>query len=311
MFRLERGWMVIAGLWFLGGCSSSGTDRQASSPAKGMAAHLAPDPASAAMSISVVLSDPLIDPANCRFEWRRNGNLIAGATTNVLEPSQFAKGDRIEVVVSVPNAAGGSPTIAKAKVGVVNTPPKITRAELSITTDAGESHLHANVEGTDLDGDRLTYAYRWLLNGGTIDQATAASFPVNAHGRGDRIAVEVMASDGDTKSPPMTSVPYVMDNAPPQFSSQPMAPKPGDQAFQYQAVASDPDGDPLHYELSAGPQGMSIDPQGNVSWTLPSPRTGAYPVRLLAIDSKGGQAIQDFTLQLGVQEAKQSPAGGQ
>jgi len=65
-------------------------------------------------------------------------------------------------------------------------------------------------------------------------------------------------------------------------------------------VASDPDGDPLRYQLVSGPLGMSIDAQGMVHWSLPPPesRAGEYAVKIQAADPNGGQAVQEFTLRL-------------
>jgi len=122
----------------------------------------------------------------------------------------------------------------------------------------------------------------------------------------DRIAVEVVASDGESGSPPLCSDAASIENRPPGFTSSPTAPAPADTVFQYQAVASDPDGDPLRYELAEGPPGVTVDPGGRVVWRLPSgaSRSGEYSITLRSLDSKGAAATQRFSIRLGPPSAR-------
>jgi len=293
-----QAWRVLAtlacGAW-LSGCSA-GTPGSKTSGS--LAVRLAPDPVIAASSITAVLSDPFLDVSTCRFEWRRNGAPIADAAGPVLAPAGVTKGDEIAVTVHVPDA-GGADRTATARVKVVNSPPAITRVTLSMNAVGSAAELQASVQCVDPDGDTPAFAYRWLQNGQPIAGATGASLPAASFTRGDPVAVEVVASDGESESPPSRSEPYAVDNQPPQFSSQPTPPKAGDTEFSYRPQASDPDGDPLRYELISGPLGMSVDSQGRLLWRLPAEgRQGDYAVRLRAVDPNGGEAVQEFTLRL-------------
>ncbi len=118
---------------------------------------------------------------------------------------------------------------------------------------------------------------------------------------GDRVRVAVVARDDESVSPSVESRPFEVENLPPAFSSQPGTLRNEDAEFQYQAVALDPDGDPLRYELMNAPEGMTVSPKGEIHWALPKGdlRRGEYPVRIRAEDSKGGEAVQAFTIQLG------------
>lgn len=297
----RRAWAWIGCTLLLGGCSSGASGPHAAGHGVGVSAHLSPEPPSSAVHIAVVLSDPRVDLGNCRFEWRRNGLVVANATTNALEPSQFAKNDDIAVKVMLPGPGGAALQTIETRARVANAPPKMTRVTLAMVAAADGSQLQANAECIDSDHDAPVYAYQWYQNGHVVAGAAGSSLSARMLARGDRVVVNIVASDGESSSPPLRSEEYTIDNRPPQFSSQPVAPRIHDQEFHYQAVAADPDGDPLRYELVSGPAGMTVDAHGSVSWTLPLPEpgNGEYPVKLRAVDSNGGEAVQEFTIRLG------------
>lgn len=65
--------------------------------------------------------------------------------------------------------------------------------------------------------------------------------------------------------------------------------------FSYALKATDPDGDPLTYRMTEGPDFLSIDERSGVLTGVPD-RTGRFPVSLRVHDGKGGTAIQSFRL---------------
>ncbi len=270
--------------------------------------RLSPNPAFAASRLDVTFEDRWIDPATCRFQWRRNGSVIEGASTNLLAPSYFSKGDLITVEASVEDSTTGKTRHLNASVEVANTPPKITRTTAVMTTSSGTPEVQAIVECTDADGDGLSYSYQWFKNDSPISGATDANVKPSSLMRGDRVVVEVTASDGESHSPPFRSEALEIENHPPQFSSQPVVPKASDAAFRYQATAVDPDSDPLVFELVSAPAGMTMEPQGIVVWALPSQsqRQGEHHVKIKVTDSKGGEAVQDFSLRFDSSKASKA-----
>lgn len=293
---------ALVGAVAVAGCS--GAPKQQSEVQQGQAnssgVHLSPDPAFAASQISVVFDDPWIDPAKCQFLWRRDGVVIEGAKTSSLDPTQFSKGQRISVVVSVADSAGANKTELTARVEVVNSPPKVFGATLLMTATTGTAEIHANVRSTDPDADPVTYDYRWFKNDAPLGGESGPSLAVNKLERGDRVVVEVIASDGQSSSPPFLGEALTIENRPPQFTSQPRAPRATDAEYRYQVVAVDLDGDQLRYELVNAPEGMTVDPTGVVVWRLPAQteRRGDHAVRIKVTDSKGGEAVQEFSIHL-------------
>jgi hypothetical protein len=288
------------------GCTPAGGGGKLARSRHDAGVSLSPDPAYASAQIAVVLDDPQLQSAQCRYRWRRNGVQIVDAEGSALDPRHFSRGDEIAVTVNASNPASGVVRTLKATVRVANTPPKVTRITLLPATDSGTPLLQASFESVDQDRDELSYACRWFKNDVLIDGASGPSLPLARIARGDRVTVEVVAHDAESASAPMRSDPFTLENQPPQFTSQPIAPKPADTEFHYQAVAADPDRDPLRYELVSGPDGMTVDPAGSTYWRLPTGplRSGSFPVRLRAIDSLGGEATQDFTISLDPPAAK-------
>ncbi len=300
-----QGVVALACAFVLGGCSAGGDARQAAVHGDGQMS-LSPDPAFAGAQITVVFKDRDLRPEQCRYEWRRNGTVIPQAGSNALEPALFAKGDRIEVSVVAPRTDPGKERRLRAEVRVVNTPPTILRVTVVPAATSDRAEFRAIPESLDQDGDSLTYAYRWSRNGTLMEAETGPSLPLDSLALGDQIAVEVVASDGESESPPVRGESAPLQNRPPRFTSQPAAPGPTDSEFRYRAVASDQDQDPLRYELVSGPSGMVVNPDGNVLWTVPAGagRRGEYTVTVRAVDSKGGAATQQFTIRLDPPVAK-------
>jgi YD repeat-containing protein len=95
--------------------------------------------------------------------------------------------------------------------------------------------------------------------------------------------------------------------SPPEIQSNPITDAVAGLPYLYQATATDPNGGSISWALAAGaPAGMSVDFRtGYVSWTPAESDVGSYPLELLATDSFGLSATQDFTLT--VQSAGQPP----
>src|SRR5262249_60384398 len=78
------------------------------------------------------------------------------------------------------------------------------------------------------------------------------------------------------------------------------------QAYNYDADATDPEGDAVTFALTAAPAGITIDPAtGVISWTPAAAQVGGQPVTLTATDTAGNVATQSYTLL--VQAANRSP----
>ena len=146
----------------------------------------------------------------------------------------------------------------------------------------GYSGIPEGVVGQSPDG-------RWLIELQTTELSPGEATPgqtVTVYNEGSRrveFAIGVAANPGQ--------------NQPPVFQSNPLLEGKNNQAYEYQAVATDPDGSTVHYFLHRGPKGMLVDPvTGLVTWTPELAGSAMAMVELHAYDSRGGRAVQRFMI---------------
>lgn len=292
--------LVLAAALVVAGCSARTDGGPVATGKHDDGVHLTPDPASALAQLKLVLDVPGVDPSQCQFAWKRNGYVIVSAASDMLPPEHFKKGDQIRAEVVVPGADGGEARTLAAEVRVTDSAPMVT-VPVTLRTSESGSALVVHMECTDPDGDATTPRFRWYRNGDLIEGAEDSTLSVGSFARSDRIAVEVVAVADRVESRPVRSDDFLLENRPPQFTSPPTPLAAGQPVLQYQAVATDADGDVLTFELAEAPAGMSITPAGLIEWTVPTGehRNGEYVVKIRATDSKGGAATQDFLIRLG------------
>src|SRR5207344_2161099 len=88
-----------------------------------------------------------------------------------------------------------------------STPPVVDSVAIDQAAPGTGDTLSATVASHDADGDPVTYAYQWTLNGGDILNATGPTLDLSSGGNGDKgdvIRVRVTASDGASSSPAVT-----------------------------------------------------------------------------------------------------------
>lgn len=94
---------------------------------------------------------------------------------------------------------------------------------------------------------------------------------------------------GDQTASTVNESPYFTSNAPRYAEVS--------ENYQYQAVAVDPNGDPLQYSLVSAPSGMVIDAAtGRIAWTPTATEVGSQVVSVQVSDGRGGTATQTFSL---------------
>ncbi len=79
------------------------------------------------------------------------------------------------------------------------------------------------------------------------------------------------------------------ENNSPSFSNAPTEIVRAGELYQWQAIASDIDGDPLSYEVVSGPVGLSINGSGLVTWQTSAVDIEVHDVTIAATDGKGGR----------------------
>ncbi len=230
------------------------------------------------------------------FQWFCNGNAIPSESGPSLGPERFRKGDEISAEVRLMASAYTAAYRTRA-IRIQNTPPRILSASTVIEQDPKPAAA-VRVQSLDADGDPLKYTFSWFRNGERIPEASQATMDPTHLRRGDKIYAEVVAYDGEEKSPPMMSDVLHFENNPPRILSEPPPSVSEDRRFVYQLKIEDADGDSLSFELVQSPTGMIIGTDGIIDWSLPPKAEGtwAYPVEIRVKDTAGGEATQSFSI---------------
>ncbi len=207
-----------------------------------------------------------------KIEWRRNGKAVPGLEGKAeVPPGTARRSERWRFVLGSPR---GETVVESPEVVLLDTPPTEPEVaiEPAVPTRGGDVRARLLRPATDPDGDPITYAFSWLLDG--LDTGVAGEvYPADRLRRNALLTARVVASDGELSGPAGSAVARVGDTAPgaPKIGLEPQAPARTDAVrARIEAPAVDPDGDSLvyHYRWTAGgeplnlPLGTSILPAG-------------------------------------------------
>ena len=252
-----------------------------------------------ALSVSVQAYDPDHDPLQIEVAWYRNGVRARRGKEQTLSASGISRGDEIHALISV---SDGKLTVSEKTptVRVRNQVPRIDSVELLPKDATAKDEILAVPKARDSDNDTIEFSYTWIVNRTTLRNASEAHLEAGRVRRGDTVVASVVASDGFGESNPVQSRPARIGNSAPRITSKPTYDLSGQNLYNYQVAALDPDGDrPLRYELREGPPGMSIGlVSGLVSWIVPDDASGKYPVQVSVRDSNGAESRQSYVLEL-------------
>ncbi len=85
-------------------------------------------------------------------------------------------------------------------------------------------------------------------------------------------------------------------NLPPLIQSAPVTAAIEDELYEYAISATDPESQPLSFELSFAPMGMTIDAAGVVRWTPANHHVGNHNIIITVADNEGLSTTQSYTL---------------
>src|SRR5438093_7189220 len=138
-----------------------------------------------------------------------------------------------------PVASGGGPS--------GNHAPSVLSARIYPVDVTLDTELRVDIQGEDLDGDRITYRYQWLVNEIPAADATAPVFKAERLKKGDRVTAGIVPTDGKTEGAVFTTSPVTVGNTAPSIVEIHLEPLPLYRGAQLKVkvVAADPDGDPV------------------------------------------------------------------
>ena len=185
------------------------------------------------------------DAVRYRYVWVQDGALRGDLIADTLPAAETQKGEvwRVQVVANDGLADGG---VAEAEVTVVNAPPTVS-VSLPAAVDT-LADLEAVAEAADRDGDTVTFAYVWSVDG-RVTPWVEASVPASATSRGEVWTVTAVANDGEEDGAPATAS-VTVGNTLPTLGGVRLDPSPAFEDSALRAVvegADDVDGDALSF----------------------------------------------------------------
>lgn len=229
------------------------------------------------------------------WKWFVNGSEQRIAS-DTMAAGSAKKGDEIQVEATV-SRPGGTVVARSRKVRVANALPKVVGAELSNLSPGKDELLVATASSQDPDGDAIRLNFRWRINGKVAQEGENPELRLSTAKKGDEVYCEVVPNDGQSTGPTLATRIVTVRNSPPIIRSTPPSGVGTDGVFSYRLMADDPDGDPLVFSMTEGPKGGSFD-AGTFLWAPPAGFQGTAPVVLRVSDGAGGEARQEFVLQV-------------
>ncbi len=239
-----------------------------------------------AYSLEVAPAGMTINPAT---------GLITWATTPTDERTH-------DVAVRVVDGRGGSDTQTFTLTVNDNVAPTFTTAPVTAAT-VGVLYVY---DVNAVDADAINYSLAQGPSGMTIDAANGVIqwTPGATHFAQERVVVE--ANDGRGGKTQQAFVIQLANglslagNVAPKFITTAPTSGAARQVYRYNAVAIDPNGDPVTYDLALAPAGMAIDPAtGAIAWTPRAEQVGVQQFVVRAKDNQGGVTLQSVSVTIG------------
>lgn len=173
---------------------------------------------------------------------------MSGLRLPLLQVSRFGA---MAVVVATCWGCSSSPQDGSVVSGVTknNHAPTVRLVTIMPNPLILAGPITAHVMADDPDGTEPTKRFQWIINGTPVLGATGPELdPVHAK-RGDQVALEVVAVDGELESAPYRTDPVPVVNTPPLVSHVTVeadASEKGSRVFA-KVDAVDPDRDEIHY----------------------------------------------------------------
>jgi hypothetical protein len=203
------------------------------------------------------------------------------------------------IIVKVIDGAGGDARQSfTITVENVNDLPSIFSNPISEAKEKLVYTYHVQAEDLDPD-DNLTFELAVYPPGMQINSTRGiiSWTPTNAQ-VGDNNVIVIVSDENDATDTQSFIINVQNVNDAPIITSTPVTTATEDAQYLYDANANDVDsGDTLTYNLTSGPNGMSIDVlTGLITWTPTDAQVGSHQIVVKVTDNHNAFATQSFTI---------------
>ena len=219
-------------------------------------AAVSPDPATSDDTLTCV-PGTTTDPDGTTsftysYTWAVNGVTLASSETLA---GAFGRDDNVSCTATPNDGQLDGNTVTSAVVTISNGLPVVTDVSFSSSDPATDDSLTATPSATDNDGDSLTYAYTWYVDGSPATETSDTLDGSTWFDKGQQVYVEVVANDGYGDSDSFVSDTLTVVNTAPEAPEVSIDPtSPGEAVHDFQCVidtdSADADDDSLTYSFT-------------------------------------------------------------
>lgn len=255
--------------------------------------------------------DPDGDNAAYVVAWYINDQLVAGQTLSTLPPGIHKRGDLVGCGATPTDGAAFGAELRSDPLKVGNAPPTIGNITIQPGSPTIESTLICTPHDVgDADGDSVTVGYSWSINTQPILGATEAVLK-KGYKKNDTVSCTATPHDGAGFGTPISAPPTKILNAAPTGGSTTITP-PSPNVTNILTCdvggVSDPDGDPMTYDVVWWVNGLAVPDQNGE--TLASPAFVAGDVVRCAVTAHDGDLSGVPLLSPEIVVANAPPMGG-
>jgi hypothetical protein len=186
-----------------------------------------------------------------------------------------------------PEQTTGAAWQAPGKAGAarLNRAPVIQEVRLSPSEPAAGERVSAVVRASEPDGEAIQLRFAWSIGGRPLPES-GAEIRLGEVPRGERVEVEVTASDGRDESEPMRAAVTLRNRRPvvTGIGLRPLAEVPRGEPVVATVAARDPDGDSLEFRYEWSVNGRPVPEEENTLRTDRLQRGDEIRVRIIASD---------------------------
>ncbi|MEC8192125.1 MAG: glycine-rich protein [Myxococcota bacterium] len=212
---------------------------------------IAPEGARTDDDLTATVISPAVDgdgdALSFAYEWS-TADAVGPVSGSVLPASATARGQVWTVTVTPSDDTGpGEPGFASVEIG--NTPPFVGGVVIEPGTARVSDALECTTSAVgDPDGDAITLAYSWTING--VDAGTSERSIAGLFAAGDAVRCTVVPFDAAGPGAGETSAPLVIDNTPPTAPGVSIELDGDGLTCAIVDIAVDADGDPVTYSFA-------------------------------------------------------------
>jgi hypothetical protein len=173
----------------------------------------------------------------------------------------------------------------KSSEARLNRAPVIHEVRLSPSEPAAGERVSALVRASEPDGEAIQLRFAWRIDGRPLPES-GAEIRLGEVGRGERVEVEVTASDGRDESEPVWVSGTVRNRRPvvTGIGLRPLSEVSRGEPVVATVAARDPDGDPLEFRYEWSVNDRPLPEEGNTLGTDRLQRGDAIRLRVVASD---------------------------